>query len=88
MDQTGSMKMVGAIDGSHIPISQPVKDQECYVNRKGFHSIVLQAVCDASMAFVDVFAGFPGSVHDARVFRNSPLFAALPRLCAGDSAYP
>lgn len=94
MCPTGMWKMVGAIDGSHIPISQPVENQEAYVNRKGFHSIILQAVCQADMKFIDVFAGYPGSVHDARVFRNSPLSELLPQLCgddyfiAGDSAYP
>ncbi|XP_043233380.1 putative nuclease HARBI1 [Amphibalanus amphitrite] len=95
IDCVGGIEIVGAIDGSHIPISQPVEDQEVYVNRKGFHSLVLQAVCQADMRFIDVFTGYPGSVHDARVFRNSPLCQALPRLCPdgesvilGDSAYP
>ncbi|XP_043194465.1 putative nuclease HARBI1 [Amphibalanus amphitrite] len=81
IDCAGGIEIVGAIDGSHIPISQPVEDQEVYVNRKGFHSLVLQAVCQADTRFIDVLTGYPGSVHDARVFRNSPLCQALPRLC-------
>jgi len=41
---------------------------------------------------VDVYAGWPGSVHDARVWRNSPLSRILPSLppdlhLLGDSAY-
>ena len=94
MGPNGTFRMVGAIDGSHIPISEPCKHQENYVNRKGFHSIVLQAVCDNTLKFIDVYAGWPGSVHDARVFRNSPLFDNLSVMCgdghfiAGDTAYP
>lgn len=65
--------VLGAIDGSHIPIKCPNEHPIDYVNRKGFHSIILQAVCDSSMMFTDVYVGWPGSVHDARVFRNSPL---------------
>lgn len=65
--------VIGAIDGSHILITAPKREQASYCNRKGQHSVILQAVCDASYVFLDVFVGFPGSVHDARVFYNSPL---------------
>lgn len=45
------------------------------------------------MRFTDVYAGWPGKVHDAKVFRNSPIAEHLQRLCGeghilGDSAYP
>ena len=43
-------------------------------NRKGFHSMQLQVVCDNEMKFTDVYCGWPGAVHDARILRNSPLF--------------
>lgn len=33
------------------------------------------------MKFLDVFIGYPGSVHDARVFKNSPLRNTLHELC-------
>ncbi|KAB0805325.1 hypothetical protein PPYR_02295 [Photinus pyralis] len=65
--------VIGAIDGCHILITPPRNVQGSYCNRKGQHSIILQGVCDANYMFLDVFAGFPGSVHDARVFYNSPL---------------
>lgn len=53
----------------------------------------MQAVCDHRRRIRDVFIGYPGSVHDARVFRNSPLSTNLQRMCGryfllGDSAYP
>ncbi|XP_065942736.1 putative nuclease HARBI1 [Magallana gigas] len=67
--------VLGATDGSHIPIRSPTEHQENYINRKGFHSIILQAVCDAKMHFLDVYCGWPGSVHDSRVLKNSSLYA-------------
>jgi DDE superfamily endonuclease len=45
-----------------------------YYNRKKFHSIVLQGVVDDAGIFLDLYVGWPGSVGDARVWRNSPLF--------------
>lgn len=45
------------------------------------------------MRITDLFTGYPGSVHDARVFRTSPLCDSLQNKCEqyhiiGDSAYP
>ena len=37
---------VGAIDGSHIPIIAPKDNPLDYYNRKGYHSVVLQALVD------------------------------------------
>ncbi|KAI4468082.1 hypothetical protein MML48_2g00016978 [Holotrichia oblita] len=65
--------VIGAIDGTHIPITAPAKYQTTYCNRHHYHSIILQVVCKADYTFTDMFAGYPGSVHDARVFRNSEL---------------
>lgn len=92
--KTGFPGIVGCIDGSHIPIPGPSDHRAAYVNRKGFPSIQVQAVCDDNLRFLDVFAGWPGSVHDARVFRNSPLHQLLEggnihedHHLLGDSAY-
>jgi hypothetical protein len=38
---------------------------------------ILQAVCDSNMHLLDVFCGWPGSVHDARVMTNFPLYAKI-----------
>ena len=35
-----------AIDGTHIPVTAPFDGYRDYVNRKGWTSIILQAVCD------------------------------------------
>jgi hypothetical protein len=82
----GLPQVAGAIDGTHIEIKAPFEYHEDYVNRKGFHSVQLQAVVDSSMRFTDVFVGYPGSVHDARVFSNSPLFKSAKRDCLFSSA--
>lgn len=68
---------MGAINGSHIPIIAPEEYPRDYYNRKGWHSIVLQAVVDGKGLFWDVCVGFPGSVHDARVLCQSHLWEIL-----------
>ena len=94
----GLQGVLGAIDGSHIAIKAPRSNQDAYINRKCFHSIVLQAVCDHRMFFRDCFAGYPGSTHDARVLKNSDLYDRITEsvdtlflfgsYLLGDSAYP
>ena len=53
----------------------------------------IAGVCREDMRFTDINVGFPGRVHDARVFSNSPLFHEGVTRCGefvvlGDSAYP
>lgn len=43
----------------------------------------MQALVNEKKKFLDVFIGYPGSVHDARVFKESSLFQSLPELCSG-----
>lgn len=69
----GVPKCVGAIDGCHIPITAPVGNHTDYYNRKG----VTQGVVDADHCFLDICIGWPGSVHDARVFVHSPLYSRI-----------
>ncbi|CAJ1059690.1 protein ALP1-like isoform X1 [Xyrichtys novacula] len=69
------LKAAGAIDGCHVRIKSPSgPDGHCYINRILFASIILQAVCDHQGRFIDTYLGWPGSVHDARVLRHSPLY--------------
>ena len=70
----GYPQCAGAIDGSHIPIVAPEEFHTDYFNRKGWHSIILQGVVDARYRFTDINVGWPGSVHDARMFSNSQIF--------------
>jgi hypothetical protein len=59
---------------AHIPVRAPILNHTDYYNRKGWYSIIIQAVVDHNYVFRDVCTGWPGSVHDARVFANSTLY--------------
>ena len=63
----------GCIDGSHIPIVTPEENENQFINRHGYHSINGLFVCGADMSFYYCNAGWPGSVNDSRIFRNSSL---------------
>ena len=64
----------GAIDGTHIKIIAPKDNPLDYWNRKQYHSIVMQALVDHQYRFMDVYIGWPGSTHDARVLANSDIY--------------
>ncbi|KAM7175411.1 uncharacterized protein RBU57_001592 [Macrochelys suwanniensis] len=73
-EQMGFPNCGGAIDGTHIPILAPPHLASEYINRKGYFSRVLQVLVDHRGRFIDINAGWPGKVHDARIFRNTALF--------------
>lgn len=93
-DEGGFPGVVGLIDGTHISIRAPMEEPEAYINRKKFHSINVQVICDENMVFTNVLAGWPGSVHDSRVLRNSTVYnTAANKFPAnthllGDGGYP
>ena len=72
-DCVGAPHLPLSVDGSHIGV--PMGDHNAghidWKNRKGAYSVILQGVVDYSSRFRSVQVGWPGSVHDARVFRNS-----------------
>ncbi|XP_066589982.1 putative nuclease HARBI1 [Prorops nasuta] len=95
---SGFPGVIGAIDGSHIAITAPIENYDSYINRKGFHSVILQGICDYKLRFIHVFAGICGSVYDARVWRISDIKQLIDHdenryfqnqyHLLGDSAYP
>src|SRR3546814_299355 len=68
--------IVGAIDGSFIKVasaSVPHDEKIRHLNRKGFMSVILQAVVDQNRQFLDVDVRTPGSQGDWNAWRASPL---------------
>lgn len=55
---------VGELDSTHISILQPSQKSQSFVNRKGFHLVILQAV-DYCGRFTNTYTGSVGSAHDA-----------------------
>jgi hypothetical protein len=68
---------IGALDCTHIPIRIPSVHGDEYINRKGFPSVSVQAMCNSRELFSSVDVSWPGSVHDARIWRNSDTYRAI-----------
>ena len=56
-DRLGFPQVVGAIDGSHIPIVRHNENATDFHNRICFHSILLQGVVDHRGIFIDIYVG-------------------------------
>jgi len=80
-DITGLPNIVGAIDGSHIPLTTKLSTQYTPILQDFFNwnlfSIVLQGVYDANRMFWNVCAGQSRGVHDTEQFAMSSIAAQL-----------
>ncbi|GBG75990.1 hypothetical protein CBR_g21231 [Chara braunii] len=66
----------GCVDCTHIYIDKPPLrngDHFCSGRTKRF-SIVAQIVFDHELRILDLNVGYPGTVHDSRILRNSSMF--------------
>lgn len=88
--------LIGAIDGTHIAILKPSAEEHNFINRKGYHSINVQIICDVNMKIININANFGGSTHDSFIWRHSAIQTYMQQLqgngescwLLGDSGYP
>ena len=62
---------LGAIDGTHIPISISPDKHSPFRNRKGTLSINVMVACDFDLNITFVSSGWEGSATDSRVLRSA-----------------
>ncbi|XP_059202297.1 putative nuclease HARBI1 [Centropristis striata] len=86
--------VIGAIDCTHVRIKAPSGDAFAYINRKNFHSVNVQLICDAKCVLINVVARWPGGTHDAFILRNCAVGTRLEDGAVrdgwliGDRGYP
>ena len=85
---------IGLIDGTLLPLSQrPLVHGGNYLSRKRFYAVVMLVVCDDQARILYYHVGWPGSVHDNRVWRNCKLnkrpieYFTGKQYLLGDSAF-
>ena len=85
--------VIGAVDGTFVPIIAPSVDEHLYVTRKGFHAINVQGIFESNNMFLNLVVRWPGSIHDAFAWSNSKLADIFENgyyincWLLGDSAY-
>lgn len=74
-------------------MTAPHENEPDFVNRKGYHSINVQAICNHRGLFTNVVARWPGSTPDSHIFRTSAIDRHLEGngltdgVLLGDSGY-
>lgn len=87
---------IGYVDDTEVVLEErPVwySDPESYYSKDKQFSIKLQAIGDYTLLFRQILVGYPGSVHDARIYNNCRLathpeeYFTDPQYLAGDCAF-
>ena len=73
----GFPNIIGCIDGTFIKIQKPAINTKEFICRKGFAAINVQIMNGPDMYIYDSIVKWPGTTHDARMFRGSDLKKTL-----------
>ncbi|XP_036340026.1 putative nuclease HARBI1 [Rhagoletis pomonella] len=56
--------VVGCVDGTHIGLQKPIRDEHMYFNRKGYHSLNVMLICDHTCNILAINCQYRGAAHD------------------------
>ncbi|KAG4070931.1 hypothetical protein HA402_001368 [Bradysia odoriphaga] len=81
-------------DGCEVELAdRPSLNGDVYLSKSKVYSVKLQGTCDYKKRLRQINIGYPGSVHDSRIFSNCPIatnptaYITEPQWIAADSAY-
>ncbi|CAG5019210.1 unnamed protein product [Parnassius apollo] len=88
--------IVGCIDCTHVAIVKPPVEEHLFFNRKGYHSLNVQIVCNSNLKITNVNPKFGGATHDSFIWASSRMETFMRELhqngeqvwLLGDSGYP
>ncbi|CAG4958567.1 unnamed protein product [Colias eurytheme] len=63
--------VIGCIACTHISIVKPHIDEQNYLNRKGYHSLNVQMICDDNLKIINVNAKYGGATPDFFIWSSS-----------------
>uniref|UniRef100_A0A3B3BSL8 Putative nuclease HARBI1 n=1 Tax=Oryzias melastigma TaxID=30732 RepID=A0A3B3BSL8_ORYME len=69
--------VLGVLDCVQVAIKAPNSEDSSYVNKKGFHSVACQLVCDARGLLLSAETHWPGGLQDTEVLERSALYEQL-----------
>ena len=97
-DMCGLQGVLGIIDALHIQVKAPAEHTDYYTNQQKETTVVLQTVCDHQLRFLHCCTGWPGSMDERTVLKDSDLHTDVREqsdtyfpsnsYLAGDDAYP
>ncbi|VVD05239.1 unnamed protein product [Leptidea sinapis] len=79
-EKYGFPGICGCNDCTHIAIVRPQENEERFFNRKHFHSINCQVICEANCKIISIDASYGGNTHDSFIWQNSEICDHLESL--------
>lgn len=76
---------IGCIDCTYVAIYPPliqdnVHPEHIYVNRKQYHSINVQLICDPDLRIMNVNARYIGSTHESYIWNNNKILPIIQEI--------